>query len=762
MNLRKLLCGLLALCLLLTMAPAALMEEAPVEEVVVELGGEEVAAVEEAPEEIENEVDDAGDAFSGYDREFYENDFELTGNGIADIDKDGGRVKFSIEDDLEDYYIEKVTVSSGSTLIEKPVFTATDVTIIGAGKKAGKAKVKVLLYHLVRGSKDKKTFTLTINVYDANTAQKVKLYNDEFEVDSTMTYDVTDGEDWFWADVLPEGVMTDVIWKSSSPSVAKVTYWNTSATLEATRAVTRAQADVDLLKATKKMLEDEADELEDEQEKLDAESSAFEAEAEAKLEELSNAATDAEAALADIDEETDPAGYAKAEKAVEDANKAYEEYAEEVEDKTEEYDKKQEALDKAIQQNSEAQDTNEAALTEAEAALDAAKEEAENVDDDAIYHNARIEFLKKGTATITATANAGNKKASFKIKVTDKYAPTKVSIASGIANVKYYEKLDEYSQPYIVTASTRVGVGDEIALIASVDPAGLGHEDKVTWSLSNSKAVLESKKGEIVGLKGKTPGKVKVTAKTHNGKKATVTITVVDPNTPSAISFYAYDEFDYAETGDVTKVAGIERDLYNELLTERGEAKGDTKVNYRKPSITVATVYPEITTASKNTLTNWSLNRDQYANLKVSTDNKKVAKVSGMKYDAKKDSYYFTVTAVGKGTCNITVKTKDGKVSAKLPVRITNDHEIVGIEIINNKDKVEVGSTLDLDDYIILVAANAREAWGEVDVAPSSSYKSKVSVDKAAYTVDVKKSGTILLKVKANGKSAKLQLEAYK
>ena len=61
MNLRKLLCGLLALCLLLTMAPAALMEEAPVEEVVVELGGEEVAAVEEAPEEIAGEALEADD-----------------------------------------------------------------------------------------------------------------------------------------------------------------------------------------------------------------------------------------------------------------------------------------------------------------------------------------------------------------------------------------------------------------------------------------------------------------------------------------------------------------------------------------------------------------------------------------------------------------------------------------------------------------------------------------------------------------------------
>ena len=43
MNLRKLLCGLLALCLLLTMAPAALMEEAAPAEQVVELG-EEVAS----------------------------------------------------------------------------------------------------------------------------------------------------------------------------------------------------------------------------------------------------------------------------------------------------------------------------------------------------------------------------------------------------------------------------------------------------------------------------------------------------------------------------------------------------------------------------------------------------------------------------------------------------------------------------------------------------------------------------------------------
>ncbi|MBQ8087014.1 MAG: Ig domain-containing protein [Clostridia bacterium] len=114
-----------------------------------------------------------------------------------------------------------------------------------------------------------------------------------------------------------------------------------------------------------------------------------------------------------------------------------------------------------------------------------------------------------GKATITVTANNG-KKATIAITVKDPYAPTSVKFAQ---------------------SSYTVNIGETLTLTPQLSPATA----RATYTWKSSKTSVATVKDGVVTPKAE--GTAKMTATTHNGKKATVTIRVIDPTKPTGIRY---------------------------------------------------------------------------------------------------------------------------------------------------------------------------------------------------------------------------------
>lgn len=160
MNLRKLLVGLLALCLLLTMAPVALMEEAAPEEVVIELG--------DAVEAEEAKIDPNTALLFMYE------DYAVTGTLEIDVTDDPITLTTSFD--------ATIVPVSGQL---KVIALASDGTITPL--KKGTAKIKAI------GTADEvkgETVTLKIKVTDKHAVDKVIAYADD--VKDYLKIDPTD------------------------------------------------------------------------------------------------------------------------------------------------------------------------------------------------------------------------------------------------------------------------------------------------------------------------------------------------------------------------------------------------------------------------------------------------------------------------------------------------------------------------------------------------------------------------------------------
>ncbi len=112
-----------------------------------------------------------------------------------------------------------------------------------------------------------------------------------------------------------------------------------------------------------------------------------------------------------------------------------------------------------------------------------------------------VKGVKKGSATITVTTRNG-KTASIKVKVVAP-VPTKVIINQGKSATLY--------------------MGSTLKLTTKLAPAKA--ESKLTWSSSKPAVATVSSKGVVTPKKA---GKTKITVKTANGKKASITVKVVD------------------------------------------------------------------------------------------------------------------------------------------------------------------------------------------------------------------------------------------
>ena len=119
-----------------------------------------------------------------------------------------------------------------------------------------------------------------------------------------------------------------------------------------------------------------------------------------------------------------------------------------------------------------------------------------------VDQNGEVTAVKTGTAKITATTADGGKTATCDVTVTDKPVP-----ASGV-------KLNKTSLSLMESQTSQ--------LAATVEPSDATNHE-VTWSSSSTSVATVDKSGKVTAV---APGTATITAKTHNGKTATCSITV--------------------------------------------------------------------------------------------------------------------------------------------------------------------------------------------------------------------------------------------
>lgn len=263
-----------------------------------------------------------------------------------------------------------------------------------------------------------------------------------------------------------------------------------------------------------------------------------------------------------------------------------------------------------------------------------------------------------GTAVITAATADGEFTADCNVKVT--VPATKVQLNA---------------------SSATLGVGETRQLKETMSPANT--TDTVTWSTSNSKVATVSKTGTVTP---KGAGTATITATTTSGQKAAYKLTV--KKAPSSIRLDAASStlnikdtkqlkatLSSGSTGTVTwsssnkSVASVSGSGKITAL-KAGTATITVKTYNGKSASCKVTVRPNAKSLklSKSSITLW---KNQTSTLKMtynpsnskeavtwSSSNTKVAKVSSAG----------KVTAVGSGSCYITVKAKNSKVSAQCKV----------------------------------------------------------------------------------------------
>ena len=195
-----------------------------------------------------------------------------------------------------------------------------------------------------------------------------------------------------------------------------------------------------------------------------------------------------------------------------------------------------------------------------------------------------VTALAKGKATIEFKPDGG-KKRTLNITIVDPYEPMGVGIAQGKA--------------------AAINVGDVLQLGAVLTPETA--RTALTWSSNKAKVATVDGSGLVTAL---AEGKAKITVRTANRKKATITVTVSDPYKPSGVSI--------AQGGSIMLSTGESAQLTAGLIPEGAIS-----------TLTWTSSKPKVATVDANGL----------------------------------------VTAVGKGKATITVKTANGK-KAKCAVTV--------------------------------------------------------------------------------------------
>lgn len=231
-------------------------------------------------------------------------------------------------------------------------------------------------------------------------------------------------------------------------------------------------------------------------------------------------------------------------------------------------------------------------------------------------------------------------------------------------------------------------VGNTVTVTATIQPSNATNKT-ISWSSSNSSVATVSTGGRITGVKS---GKATITAKTHNGKTASLTVTVKANSSP------------------VVPVQSVR------LSQTTGKVKAGAKLKL------TATVSPS--NATNKTLS-WS------------SSNTNVAVVDNG-----------TVIGRAVGTAKITVRSNNGK-SATATITVEQGYvDVTGIALNKGSLSVNVGATAKLVATVLpQSASNKTVTW-------SSSNPSVATVSNG--TVKGVKAGTATISAKTyNGKVAK-------
>ncbi len=354
-------------------------------------------------------------------------------------------------------------------------------------------------------------------------------------------------------------------------------------------------------------------------------------------------------------------------------------------------------------------------------------------------------ILLKGKGTAKITAKCGTVSAKFTVKVTDDNAPKSISAKTDVSGNK-------------------VSVGAYLPVYSVISPRPYS-DALVTWTLDNTKyAVFANEDGDIVPgktwtgsenclLYGIKEGKVKLTAKTYNGKKSTIKIEVVDNTKPTKIEMYGFYNKEK-----------FEAELYDEEYTL-------TYSTPEKPVRDAFLIVPVISNAYGELEVSEAVS--QYANVQWKSSNTKVAEIRIYKnyvgYAQDQDEttledifgnnvydltdgyvdYAAVVELKGVGTTTLTAKTKDGKKSFSVTLKVVNNKGADEILLpFGSSVKLNVGDIVDLREYVEVVPY---DFFGTLTVAPTHSTSKLVKVDGGLYRAD--KAGTVTVKAKAGEKS---------
>ncbi|MDO4357163.1 MAG: Ig-like domain-containing protein [Clostridia bacterium] len=367
-----------------------------------------------------------------------------------------------------------------------------------------------------------------------------------------------------------------------------------------------------------------------------------------------------------------------------------------------------------------------------------------------VDQNGIVTPVKEGTVTITAKTNNG-KKATVKIKVVDPYKPTKV-------------KLNQ-------SGTVTVNRGSTLQLGATLEPSTA--KSTLTWTSSKTKCATVNANGTVTA---NAEGTATITVKTHNGKKATVKVKVVDPYKPTKIKLNQSGTVTVNRGSTLQLGATLEPSTAQSTLTWKSsktkyatvsgngtvtaKAEGTTTItvkthNGKKATVKVKVVDPykplKITLGQKGTIT---LNRG--STLHLSTALEPTTAQSELKWSSSKTKYATVdgngnVTGKAEGTTTITVKTYNGK-KATVKVKVVDPYKPTGVTLNQSGTaSLETGKTLQLSATLSPSTAKSDLTW-------KSSNTKVAKVDANGLVTAVGKGTATITVTTHNGKKATMKV----
>ena len=349
--------------------------------------------------------------------------------------------------------------------------------------------------------------------------------------------------------------------------------------------------------------------------------------------------------------------------------------------------------------------------------------------------------VKEGTATIAVTA--GKNKATITVTVVDPYKPTSVSLGA---------------------AKVTVNLGKTLRLEPTLAPESA--KTTITFTSSKAKVAKVDANGLITAL---TEGTTKITATTANKKKATITVIVVDPYKPSAISLGAAKitvnlgetlrleptltpesaKTTITFTSSKAKVAKVDANGLIMALTEGTTKITATTANKKKATITVTVVDPYKPTgvslgAAKQTvnvtdtlqLTPILAPETARTTFRYTSSKPKVAKVDANGL----------VTALTEGATKVTVTTANNK-KATITVTVADPYKPSNVQLTDAKVTIGLDETYQLTP--ILTPDTARTTFSYASSKPKIA-----KVDANGLVTPVKVGATTITVTTANKKKA--------